>query len=271
MGERGKHFDYNKSVIPQSALSIESRTVTLPPQNNQAFAQYQDFSTLAGNALALAYPKLINPVLLNGTGTSFSAIDPAGTDRGIYLPIPCCPVISMGVGFAFVFSVRWRGIDHVGRPVYFTEKKTHTAGGGAVFLQSICCFSYIDTCEIIEWGGLSTDSLAIGVQYNLIQGGAGNGKRIGIPWGFDAASDLIGAQLVETGGGTFSVGTLGSTMTMGALDLSLRPPSPDFQTGLINLGNSSVDPTSPFRVVVAQKYPERMIGSEPTRTVNIGG
>lgn len=244
------------SPIAASALRGNNTIVTLPPSNATAVAQSQSITSLASNALATGPRGLTNPVLLNGNG-AFAVVDPTSTDSGVYFPLACCPVITISVGSS-LFTVRWRGINHLGRPITLTESKTHTAAANApTFFQSQAAFSYLDTCEILAYSGAGAETLTIGYVYDFGAGGtSAYHKRLPMPYPVQASSQVVGGTFVEIGGAVWagvSVWAAGDTATL------FTPPdgfgfgiNPELATVPFNLGRTSTNPTTPFRMVLNQ-------------------
>ena len=261
-----------QSPVTSSALRMSNQTITMPQHSPQALAQPQAFSSLAAN-----FPNrgLTNPVLLNGFGTNGpSAIDPTNTDSGVYIPMPYCPVVQISLGNGnpgATFTLRWRGINHMGEPVYFTESKSNTSGAGTFYFQSQCAFSYVDSCEVLAWGGLAADMILIGIQYDFTQtGSAGPVKRIPLPFAISQPSDFIGVSFLEIGGATWSTTAwaVGDSIlrwsTGSGLDLSSYPTSPQFNTGLIAIGRATTPPSTPWNLSVmcipeSRIYPGRAL------------
>lgn len=249
------------SFVAASALRMTHQIITLPPgvAASNAIAQNQTITSLASNALATSTRGLINPVLLNGAGNPTpQVIDPSNTDSGVYLPYPFCPVIKSNAYADAIF--RWRGINHLGRPVYFTEKKSNATGAGNTYFQSQCAFSFIETLEILSWSGPGTDNLVVGYDYDFVQtGSAGPVKRVPVPFEFSQPSDIAGLTFLEVGGATWAstawaAGDSVLLWTTGSgSDLSGYPTSPTFATALFALGRASTQPTAPFRVAIMQK------------------
>jgi len=262
------------SPIAASALRITNNVVLLPAHSTSGIAQSQAFSSLAANFPGTG---LVNPMLLNGFGTALpSAIDPTDTDRGIYLPIPYCPVVQCSGGASSTGTFRWRGINHLGQPVYFIERKVNTTGAGSPFFQSRCAFSYIDSMEILEWGGTAADTFQIGANWDFVQtGSAGPVKRIPLPMPITTPSEFAGISIVELGGAVWAAtpwapgDQLLRWTTGSGQDLQSMPTDPEFHTGLVALGRASTPPTSNWRILVSQLSPTRQPGLSSEKGLHI--
>ena len=244
------------SPIGASSLRSSNSIVLLPPSNAVAVANSQSITSLASNALATSARGLTNPVLLNGSGI-FAVLDPNSIDFGVYFPIPVCPVITISNG-ASTFTVRWRGVNHLGRPIQITESKTHTSAVLApTFFQSQACFSYLDSCEILSYSGAGAETLTIGYVWDFGAGGtSAYHKRIPMPYELQATGQSVGMNLVELGGAVWAgvtawiAGDLISN-TVGN-DSSGYGMNPALGTTLFNMGRTSTNPTTPFRVICNQ-------------------
>jgi len=243
------------SPIGASALRGNNKILLLPPSNAVSIANSQSITSLASNALSVGRG-LTNPVLLNGSGL-YSVIDPNSNDFGVYVPLPFCPVITISVGSS-LFTVRWRGVNHLGRPIQLTESKTHTSAVLApTFFQSQAAFQQIDSCEILSYSGAGAETLTIGCVYDFGAGGtSAYHKRIPMPYELQLASQSVGLNFVDTGAAVWAgvtAWTAGDLVanTVGN-DSSGYGVNPLLGTMLFNMGRTSTNPTTVFQVILSQ-------------------
>lgn len=268
MGTRIRNLANAPATARSASIAPHNRHIWLPASNGSAVAQTQAYSTLASNALAtstsgLATP-LINPILLTGTGTH-AVIDPNAADRGVYLPYPS-PIVFTTTdtgGTAkgtFVYSLRIRGFNHLGRKITRIENKVAVTGTASPYMLSQDAWAWIDTIEVLTWAGLSTDKILCGYLYDFVAtGGSSPLKRIPLPYEIASASDVVGITFEDVGGATWA----GTAWAAGDF-VAVSTASQDMQgnaivniqgaTAAFVLGRASTPPTSVTKVIVHTKY-----------------
>lgn len=184
------------------------RTLKLPPDSPTGLAAAQSFASLAGNALAVAYPTLVNPLLLNGTAGGanvYGLSQPTGAvaNRGVYLTMPTIVSFKSSVNEIWEVKIRIRGINHLGQS-YLTPNGYVEVGSsnGFGFYEGAMCWTFIDTVEFLSYnlvaGGAATGNITAGWTFAH---SAQSFNRLPIPWDLGDYRELIGAVLLDAGGG----------------------------------------------------------------------
>lgn len=214
---------------------VQSRIMQVPPNNLVGIAQAQAFNGLAANSLATAFPTLFNPLLLNaaaGGAGVFTIGQPAGStaNRGVYLAVPAVLSIQSSAAAAATFSMRVRGVDHLGRQITIIDSGVMSGFG---FFEGSTCWSYIDTIEILTYtggGSAPGDTLSAGWTCSH---SALSQTRLPLPFDAARSSEVVGAVLIDPGAsGVFAGWTIGQM---------ILPPAAQTLVGPVNFpGNGTM-------------------------------